>query len=198
MRELVEQKVEELQNDLSFELFAAVARVLTKAEIGQSKDAQKALDAEWQKLIDKGVWDENKVKECKQIVADAQKLGEKVHIGRIFEICSIKGDELPDGHPQRKYKGRTCFQGNTVFDENSDYAIFAEMSSPPASMEAAKILDAFGSRPGFAKQQADARQAYTQAIFTGVPTYLRLPRSRWPKHWQSLYRDPLVPMLLAL
>ena len=46
MRELVEQKVEELQNDLSFELFAAVARVLTKAEIGQSKDAQKALDAE--------------------------------------------------------------------------------------------------------------------------------------------------------
>lgn len=65
-------------------------------------------------------------------------------------------------------------------------------------MEAAKILDAYGSQPGFAKQQADARQAYTQAIFTGVPTYLRLPRNRWPKHWQSLYRDPLVPMLFAL
>ena len=198
MRELVEEKIAELQEGLNFELFAAVARVLTKAEIGQSKDAQKALDVEWQKLIDKGVWDENRVTECRQVVSDAQKKGEKIHIGRIFEICSIKGDELPEGHPQRKYKGRTCFQGNNVFDENSDYAIFSEMSSSPASMEAAKVLDAFGSQPGYAKQQADARQAYTQAIFTGVPTYLRLPRNRWPKQWQSNYRDPLVPMLLAL
>ena len=191
MRELIEEKIAEIQEGLNFELFAAVARVLTKAEIGQSKDAQKALDAEWQKLIDKGVWDENRVKECKQIVSDAQKKSEKIHIGRIFEICSIKGDELPEGHPQRKYKGRTCFQGNNVFDENSDYAIFSEMSSSPASMEAAKVLDAFGSQPGFAKEQADARQAYTQAIFTGVPTYLRLPRNRWPKQWQNNYRDPL-------
>lgn len=187
MRELVEEKIEQLQENLNFESFAAVARVLTKAEIGQSKDAQKALalDAEWQKLIDKGVWDEKKAKECRQIVADAQKFGEKIHIGRIFEICSIKGDELPEGHPQRKYKGRTCFQGINVFDGNSDYAIFAEVSSSPASMEAAKILDAYGSQAGFAKEQADARQACTQAIFTGVPTYLHLPRNRWPKHWQT-------------
>ena len=133
-----------------------------------------------------------------QIVRDAQSKGEKIHIGRIFEICSIKGDELPEGHPQRKYKGKTCFQGNNVFDENSDYAVFSEMSSSPASMEAAKILDAFGSQPGFAKERADARQAYTQAIFTGVPTYLRLPKNRRPKHWQANYHDPLVPMLLAL
>jgi len=80
MRELVEERIEQFQDNLNFELFAAVARVLTKAEIGQSKDAQKALDAEWQKLIDKGVWDENKVKECKNIVADAQNLGEKIHL----------------------------------------------------------------------------------------------------------------------
>ena len=65
MRDLIEEKIAELQDGLNFELFAAVARVLTKAEIGQSKDAQKALDAEWQKLIDKGVWDENRVKEDK-------------------------------------------------------------------------------------------------------------------------------------
>ena len=57
-----------------------------------------------------------------------------------------------------------------VFDENSDYAIFSEMSSSPASMEATKILDVFGSQPGYCKEQANARQAYTQAAFTGVPT----------------------------
>ena len=92
------------------------------------------------------------MKECRRVVEEAGKKGEKVHIGRIFEICALKGSELPVGNPQRKYKGRSCFQGNNVFDENSDYAIFSEMSSSPASMEAAKILDAFGSQPGYSKQ----------------------------------------------
>ena len=37
-------------------------------------------------------------------------------------------------------------------------------------MEAAKVIDVFGSQPGYAKQQADARQAYTQALFKAVET----------------------------
>ena len=198
MRALVEDKLSEIQKKLDFDLFANVARVLTKHEISKSPGAQKALDAEWEKLLNKKTWDQSRVKECRSIVEDAKRKGEKVHIGRIFEICTLKGSELPEGDPNRKHKGRTCFQGNNVFDESSDYAIFAEMSSSPASMEAAKILDAYGSQPCHSKEQADARQAYTQAIFTGVPTWLRLPRNRWPKDWQRLYKDPLVPMLLAL
>ena len=105
-RELVAEKIEQIQTNLNFDFFAAVARVLTTAEsdwsVNLSNDAQKAL------------------------------------------------------------------------------------------------LDAYGSQPGFAKEQADARQACAQAIFTGVPTYLRLPGNRWPKHRQNNYHDPLVPMLLAL
>jgi len=62
------------------------------------------------------------------------------------------------------------FQGNNVRDENSDHALFSELGSSPASMEAAKVLDAFGSQPGFSRQQADAVQAYIQALFVGVPT----------------------------
>ena len=75
----------------------------------------------------------------------------------------------------------------TVRDENSDHALFAEMGSSPASMdpEAAKILDAFGSQPGYSKEQADAVQAYIQALFTGVPTWVSLPRNRWPKYWEK-------------
>ena len=161
-------------------------------------EPQASLDKEWDKLLNKKTWDQERVKECRRVVEEARKKGEKVHIGRIFQICTLKGSELPVGTPQRKYKGRSCFQGNNVFDENSDYAIFSEMSSSPASMEAAKILDAFGSQPGYSKEQADARQAYTQAAFTGVPTWLRLPKDRWPKSWKGKYNDPLVPMLLAL
>ena len=198
MRSLVEDKLKEVQDKLDFDLFATVARVLTKTEIAKSPGASKALDIEWNKLLNKKTWDQNKVKECRSIVEEARRKGEKVHIGRIFEICTLKGSELPEGDPNRKYKGRTCFQGNNVFDESSDYAIFAEMSSSPASMEAAKILDAYGCQPRHSKEQADARQAYTQAVFTGIPTWLRLPRNRWPKDWQRLYKDPLVPLLLAL
>ena len=84
-----------------------------------------ALDAEWEKLLNKKTWDQSRVKECRAIVDEAKRKGEKVHIGRIFEICSLKGSELPEGDPNRKHKGRTCFQGNNVFDESSDYAIFA-------------------------------------------------------------------------
>ena len=198
MRSLVEDKLKEVQDKLDFDFFATVARVLAKTEITKSPGASKALDVEWNKLLNKKTWDQNKVKECRSIVEEARRKGEKVHIGRIFEICTLKGSELPEGDPNRKYKGRTCFQGNNVFDESSDYAIFAEMSSSPASMEAAKILDAYGYQPRHSKEQADARQAYTQAVFTGIPTWLRLPRNRWPKDWQRLYKDPLVPMLLAL
>ena len=117
----------------------------------------------------------------------AQQQKRKMHIGRICdEICSRKGSELPKGHPDQKWKGRSVFQGNKVSDENDDHAIFAELGSSPASMEAAKIIDVFGSQPGHSKQQADARQAYTQALFTGIETWVRLPRNRWPKEWNGM------------
>ena len=109
-----------------------------------------------------------------------------------------KGSELPESDPRHKFKGRTAFQGNDVRDENSDHALFNEWGPSPASMEAAKLLDAFGSQPGFWKQQADAIQAYIQALFTGEPTWLSLPRNRWPKDWEKSCWQPMVPMLLAL
>ena len=120
-----------------------------------------------------------------------------MHFGNIFEIGTLKGAELKEGDPNRKYKGRSVFQGNKVVDENSDHALFAEMSSSPASMEAGKILDVFGSQPGYTIQQADAKQAYTQALFTGIATWVRLPRNRWPKAWKGM-KDPVVPLKLAL
>ena len=32
-----------------------------------------------------------------------------------------------------------------------------------------------------ASQQADGKQAYTQALMKGVDTWVELPRDRWPK-----------------
>ena len=85
-------------------------------------------------------------------------------------------------------QGAKRFQENNVRDENSDDALldalFAELGSSPASMETAKILDAFGCQPGYGKEQPDAVQAYVQATFNGIPTWLELPRNRWPKDWE--------------
>ena len=171
---------------------ALVARVVSQAEVERTPAAKAAMDKEWQKLVDKSCWLEKKVREFQAVTAEAKRLNQKAHFGRIFEICSQKGSELPPGHPDQKWKGRSVFQGNRVQDERNDHAIFAELGSSPASVEAAKVIDVFGSQPGYAKQQADARQAYTQALFEGIETWVRLPRNRWPKEWEK-YKDPVRP-----
>ena len=181
---VIRERIKELEFQNAVELLASVARLVPKEEIARNPKAQAALDLEWNKLLKKGTWDESRVKECREICKEARDRNEKVHLGRIFEACYEKGSELPEGDPMRKFKGRTVFQGNNVRDEDGMQALFAELGSSPASMEAAKLLDAFGSQPGFAKQQADAVQAYVQCLFKGIPTWLSLPRNRWPKHWE--------------
>ena len=176
---------------------ALVARLVSQAEVDRTPDAKAAMDKEWKKLADKACWLEKKVKEYRDVAKQHQEDGTKAHFGRIFEICSQKGSELPDGDPNKKWKGRSVFQGNRVADEYNDHTIFSELSSSPASMEAGKIIDVFGSQPGYNKQQSDARQAYTQALFDGVETWVRLPKSRWPAAWKNMH-DPVCPLRLAL
>ena len=175
-RDMIKQKIQELEFKVALDLFSAVARLVPKDEVRKNPKAKAALDKEWENLRAEEVWDESRVGECKSIVDEARRKGETVHLGRIFEACYEKGLELPGDDPRRKFKGRTVFQGNNVRDQDSDHALFAELGSSPASMEAAKLLDAFGSQPGFSKAQADAIQAYIQAIFTGVPTWCNLRR----------------------
>ena len=122
IRDMINEKIAELQTYQNYELFAAVAQAVTRQQIDKTPAAQKSLDVEWNKLKDMPAWDQDKVRECRQVVNEAIKANKKVHIGRIFQICVLKGSELPEGDPRRKYKGRTVFQGNNVFDENSDYA----------------------------------------------------------------------------
>ena len=191
--ELVREKIKELEFKAALELFASVARLVSKNEIVRNPKAKAALDKEWENHRTKGAWDEKRVRECRDIVAEARRDGKTVHLGRIFAACYEKGSELLESDPRRKFQGRTAFQGNNVRDENSDHALFNELGSSPAAMEAAKLLDEFGSQPGFSKQQAGAIQAYIQALFTGVPTWLSLPRNRWPKDWEKNHWQPMVP-----
>jgi hypothetical protein len=177
-------------------LYAMVARPVGKKEIQNDPDAQKSLDVEWEKLMVKRAWIVEGVREWSDVCEEAREKGKKAHVGKIFEICVEKGSELPKGHKLRKFKGRTVFQGNSVKDGNSDAALFTELGSSPATMEAGKALDAYGSQEGYSSQQADGKQAYTQATPKGTKTWVRLPRERWPKEWMNKFKDPVVPLRL--
>ena len=114
---------------------------------------------------------------------EARERREEVNIGRIFGICVEKGSELPDGDPDRKFKGRAVFQGNNVWNQNWEWAVFGELGSNPATMQATQVCDCYGLLPGHKTEQADARQAYTQTVLGGVKTWVELPRDQWPEKW---------------
>eukprot|EP00975_Prorocentrum_lima_P051079 10702339-Prorocentrum_lima.AAC.1 len=77
--------------------------------------------------------------------------------------------------------------------------MFRELSSSPPTMAACKAADIYALTPGHDVQQADATQAYTQNKLGGAPTWIRLPRDRWPKEWITAnYVDPVCPLILAL
>ncbi len=99
--------------------------------------------------------------------------------------------------PQQK-QGRAVFLGDNVRDEYFNWADFAELSSNPPSMEASRVVDAVGSLDGYRLKYGDAKGAYTQSYLLGVDTWVALPENRWPKHWRGKYKNPLVPLILAL
>ena len=84
-------------------------------------------------------------------------------------------------------------------DQDNRWAIFQEITSSPATMEAGKIADAYGMLPGNEIEMADGESAYTQAELQGPPTWVRIPRERWPQSWvdEGLV-DPVCPLRLAL
>ena len=114
-----------------------------------------------------------------------------------FSVCVEKNCELPPGHPKRKFKGRVVFQGNRVTNKNWEAAIFQDLGSCPATMEASKTDGFYGLIPGHAVEIADAEQAHIQALLTGTPCWICLPHeARTAK--MGGFRRPVVKLLRAL
>jgi hypothetical protein len=151
----------------SFVYPACVARSVTKKEAKATPKAMEALDKEWNKLHKQTCWDLSRVCEWKPLAMKAQVSGKKLHIGRVFDICVEKNSELEEGNPNRKFKGRVVFEGCYVKDERNNWAIFAEIASCPATLEAGKAADGYGLISGHDVQQADGESAYTQAKLGG-------------------------------
>eukprot|EP00959_Pyramimonas_sp_CCMP1952_P074400 1554445-Pyramimonas_sp.AAC.1 len=151
------------------------------------KKAQKALMDEWGRLRKIKTWDESKVQELRDVRAKVK--GKTFHIGRLFAILVEKSAELPEGHKDRKIKGRVVSDGSDVIDQDKNAALFQELSSCPATRQASKAADTYGLFEGRDIQQADARQTYTQPKLGGAPTWVRLPEEAWPESWGGMI-DP--------
>jgi hypothetical protein len=80
-----------------------------------------------------------------------------------------------------------------VVDQNWEVALFQDLGSCPATMEAGKAVDAYGCFPGHIVQQSDAEQAYVQADLKGNETWVLLPEDAWPPGWKEKgYKRPVV------
>ena len=141
---------------------ALIARPVGSSERQTDPRAKAAMDKEWQTLRDKEVWDESDVREWDTVAEQAVANGEEKHFGWLFGICVEKNHELDIDDPKRKMKGRVVFQGNMVTNQTWEAAIFQDLGSSPATMEASRVCDMWGCCPGHDSMQADAPQAYIQ------------------------------------
>ena len=123
-------------------------------------------------------------------------------MGYLFAICVENSSELDKDNVNRKYKGRVVFQGNRVVNQYYDAAIFQDLGSAPATLEAAKVADFYGCAPGNDVDIADAEQAYVQADMKGTPTWVALPEDarlhpEWKRKWGHM-RRPVCRLKKAL
>ena len=187
-------------------LNAMVARPVGRKERDDTPAALDAVAKEWKRLRSikhkdgVGVWDESKVQEKWKVAAEANKAGVIVHFARIFDLCVEKGSELPKDSKDRKFKGRAVLQGDQVKDQNWEAAMFQDLSSSPAAMEASRAADAYGMLPGNDIEVADADSAYTQSYLEGpVKTWVSIPKEQWPQKWfDEGFKDPVCPLVLSL
>ena len=85
-----------------------------------------------------------------------------------------------------------------VKDEKLEAAVYAEVASAPAALEATRALDAYSCVGDTEASQSDATSAYTQCFLRGTPTWTSVPKERWPKEWVGKFLNPVVPQKLNI
>ena len=153
---------------------------------------------EGRELLKAGTWLLDTVIEKDDFVANAKRKGEKIHLGDLMSICSVKFWERdPEFH---KVKGRITFRGDTVKDEDGKVAVFQEMSAHPTSIQTANSNLAYGCLPGNKTTQADAVRAYVQSLLKSkYKTWVRIPKELWPDKWHKEgWRKPMCLLVKAL
>ena len=91
-------------------------------------------------------WQLTKVRNKKEVIAEARNVGRTVHFASLMDLCHLENSELEPRY--QKYKGRVVFRGDIVKDDSGAYAVFTEQGSSAAQMTAAKVMDIISRLPG--------------------------------------------------
>ena len=158
---------------LPFTLYTS--RPVNRNEYVGNKDAMDAYWKEWSNLETKGVWRWDSLAEWDDVSAKAKAKGDEIHFGYLFGFMVIKGDEFPEGDPRRRWKYRIVFQGNEVKDQDWQVALFQQLATAPATLEAARVAEVYSCFPGHSVEVQDVEQAYISADLGGTP--YNYPRS---------------------
>ena len=180
-----------------------VTRPVNRKELlSNPKAYPKAMEAflkEWKGLWDQGVFDFSVVREYDDVIAEAKAKKQQVHMARVHGLIYEKDFQLKEGDPARKFKGRGVLLGDQVKDQNMEAALFQDLGNSPANFDSARWADFYGCLPGNDVQMADAIQAYLQAVLTGVPCWVELPKEAWhPSVDTGKYRRPVCRLVKAL
>ena len=167
----------------------------------RSPPCQAAIDKEVSRLRAATVWDESSVREWNDVRKDPEQVD--AFVARLFVIMGQKNSEMFGTASEMPFKARAVVAGNNLQSKTGvpAYELFSEVSSAPATMSAARGGCAVAAMRGWEMSLRDAEQAYIQAslVRKGKPlTWVRLPRTWWPKSWADRFRDPVVLLLKAL
>ena len=176
-----------------------MTKLLDRKEHHRDPKAKEAIRQEGESLVNKGTWLLNTVIEKKGLIAKSKASGQKIHMGDLNPICSIKHFELDSSN--HRYRGRITFRGDNTRDEDGAMAIFQELSASPTSIQDANVSIAYGLLPGHRISTADAVKAYIQAMLKSkYPTYVRIPKELWPADgsWEGKYHQPMCLLERAL
>ena len=178
---------------------AMVTRPVNRKELLSNPKAMEAFMKEWKGLWDQGVFDFSVVREYDDVVAEAKAKKQQVHMARVHGLIYEKNFQLKESDPARKFKGRGVLLGDQVKDQNMEAALFQDLGNSPANFDSARWADFYGCLPGNDVQMADAIQAYIQAVLTGVPCWVELPKEAWhPSVDTGKYRRPVCRLVKAL
>ena len=174
---------------------AAVTKLLQRNEWTDA--AYDAVRAEGGALLESGTWLESSVCEKDDLIKTARDNKEKIHLGDLLTICSIKFFER--GTEFWKLKGRICFRGDTVKDEDGAVAVFQEIGANPTAVQGVNANVAYGCIPGHSSSVADAIRAYVQSLLKSKhKTWVHIPKELWPKSWHGKYSKPMCLLVKAL
>ena len=176
---------------------AFVHKLLDRNEWKGHPEALKATENEKQGLLANGTWDESNIRPKSEILAMAQSSGNKIHIGSLMVVVSIKGVEKPSN--EWIVKARIVFRGDAVRDEENQAAVFDDIAAlAPTSLGGLKLTVAYGLLDGNETTTSDCIKAYVQSILSSSqPTYVLLPIELVPDHAKHIHQ-PCAPLIKSL